>query len=155
RAEATAEGRRLTALALRCRDGEPGAREALALASRRFVGWVVGRYHAALVRRPESFDRDDLVAEGMVGVLEAADRYDGSTAFTTYASEWILCRVRRYLARQTAAVTIIEPGFYAALAAECGRAPAAGSESLAAPARRALDCLSLDAMVERTRGGGS
>ena len=62
--------------------------------------------NVGLVRRVVGgFDerhRDDLMQEGMIGLLNAAEKYDPSrgTAFSTYATWWIRVNITRYLREQ-------------------------------------------------------
>jgi RNA polymerase primary sigma factor len=42
-------------------------------------------------------DKADLVAEGMLGLVRAAEKYDGRARFSTYASYWIRQKIARYV----------------------------------------------------------
>ena len=74
------------------RDG--GALEALILSHARLV-------HACATRfRADAGDRDELISEGMVGLIRAASRFDlaRDVRFSTYAHWWVLNGVMRALA---------------------------------------------------------
>ena len=80
-------------LAARARTGDRDAAWTLAMANRNFVRSLAQRY-----LRPE-IDLDDLVAEGMVGLIEAAERFDAGRGvkFITYGAWWIKRAILRYL----------------------------------------------------------
>lgn len=73
-------------------DGSDHARHQLILAHMRLVGSVAQRY----VRDGTPFE--DLIHEGVLGLLEAASRFDPSRGarFSTYATWWVRAYVRRY-----------------------------------------------------------
>lgn len=54
------------------------------LANELLVMKFAGRY-----RYMEGVDFEDLVQEGLLGIRKAAERYDGSTRFSTYAVHWL------------------------------------------------------------------
>lgn len=74
-------------------DGE-AAREALVLHNLRLVLNIAGRF------RNDSLNYDDLVQEGILGLLKAADRYDPrrGTRFATFAVWWIRQSIGRAIA---------------------------------------------------------
>lgn len=80
-------------LAERARKGDREAAWTLAMANQNFVRSLAQRY-----LRPE-IDLEDLVAEGMVGLIEAAERFDGARGvkFITYGSWWIKRAILRWL----------------------------------------------------------
>jgi RNA polymerase sigma factor (sigma-70 family) len=74
-------------------DGE-AAREALVIRNLRLVLNLAGRF------RNDSLTYDDLVQEGMFGLIKAADRYDPKrgTRFATFAVWWIRQSIGRAIA---------------------------------------------------------
>ena len=85
------------ALARRYRDrGDPRDRERLVAANLRFVVTVARRY------RHRGLSMEDLVAEGNLGLLRAAERYDADRGvrFVTYAAWWIRRSILAALARR-------------------------------------------------------
>lgn len=106
------------------------ARMKLVEANLRLVRWVVFR-EPALKGRLSQLPVQDLEQEGMVGLLQAADRYDPARAvrFSTYATLWVRSAVQRSLTRTPAqrvpwnqAHAALGRVFYA-LEAEHGREP--------------------------------
>ncbi len=82
------------------RDG--AAMEALILSHARLV-------HACAMRlRPGSNDRDELIAEGMVGLIRAASRFDlkRDVRFSTYAHWWVLNGAMRALAHLNSVIDV-------------------------------------------------
>ena len=61
---------------------------------------IVNRFHVS------SFDRDDLIQAGMMGLLEAIKKYDinKDIAFSTYAVKYILGSVKKEYAKQNAVI---------------------------------------------------
>lgn len=107
---------------------EPALREALILQYGPLVRYVVGRL--AIVR-PALLDRDDIVSEGSIGLMEAIDRYDPAVGvkFETYAIPRIRGRITDSLRRANPLsrgslrrVRQVERGV-AALQQELGREP--------------------------------
>jgi RNA polymerase primary sigma factor len=80
-------------LADRARRGDDQAAWTLAMANQNFVRSLAQRY-----LRPE-IELDDLVAEGMVGLIEAARRFDADRGvkFITYGAWWIKRSLLRFL----------------------------------------------------------
>lgn len=74
--------------------GERGARDRLVMAHMTLVHQVARRYVADANRR------DDMVQEGLLGLMRAAESFDVShdVRFATYATYWIRSRIQRYLA---------------------------------------------------------
>jgi|SRR5579885_577975 len=77
------------ALARRIQTGDREARNRLIEHNLRLVLKTMQPY----VRTQETFD--DLIQEGMLGLLRAADRYDGRGRFSTYAIWWIRQAISR------------------------------------------------------------
>lgn len=92
------------ALAAAARAGDPSALERLVRANLPFVLKVAKQY------RGRGVPFEDLVAEGNLGLLEAAPRYDGERGirFITYAMWWIRKRILHAL--ETQARTVRVPG---------------------------------------------
>jgi len=81
-------------------DRDRAALEALILSHARQV------YACAMRMSSEAADREELIAEGMVGLIRAADRFDlaREVRFSTYAHWWIMSGVARALARLSSVV---------------------------------------------------
>jgi RNA polymerase primary sigma factor len=73
------------ALAGRVAEGDEGARDDLVRANLRLVVTIARGYHG------RGIDPEDLVSEGCVGLIAAAERFDPrfNTRFSTYAAWWI------------------------------------------------------------------
>lgn len=80
------------AMLLRAQQGDASARETIVRNNLRLVG-AIARNH---LRR--GIELDDLVSEGVCGLLEAIDRFDVTreNRFATYATYWVRERIGRY-----------------------------------------------------------
>jgi RNA polymerase primary sigma factor len=79
-------------LALRIAEGDFEARDELVLANTGLVVHLVARYQSM------GLDRDDLIGEGLIGLIRAAELFSvGSGRFSTFASHWIRQSFRRAL----------------------------------------------------------
>jgi RNA polymerase primary sigma factor len=89
-------------LGLRIVKGDVEARDHLARAHLRLVVKIARAY------RCRGLDLQDLVAEGNLGLLRAAERFDPTlgTRFSTYASSWIRQSIRRAILRTAGPVRI-------------------------------------------------
>jgi RNA polymerase primary sigma factor len=148
-------------LAARARKGDAHARQRMVEANIRLVMSIARRYTC------KSLSFDDLVQEGVIGLLEAITKFDGDRGnrFSTYATYWIRQAIVRAIEKQDRMIRLPVYGCDAArkldrsqrtLSERLGRAPS--TEELAQetgfPVRlvRALsqfgqEPLSLDAMV--------
>ncbi|MFN3648075.1 MAG: RNA polymerase sigma factor RpoD/SigA [Armatimonadota bacterium] len=83
-------------LAARARSGDPAARQAMMEANIRLVMSVARRYTC------KSLTFEDLVQEGIVGLLEAINKFDGTLGnrFSTYATYWIRQAIVRAIEKQ-------------------------------------------------------
>jgi len=86
----------------RARAGDPEARRRLILANLRLVVFLSRRY------RNCGLGLLDLISEGNLGLVRAADRFDPERGvrFSTYAAWWIRQGILRGIAEQTAAVRL-------------------------------------------------
>lgn len=84
------------ALSARIAQGDAGARETLVLANLRLVVAIAREY------RGKGLDLEDLIEEGNLGLMRAAEGYDGGLGvrFSTYAAYWIKQSIRTALTRQ-------------------------------------------------------
>ena len=84
------------ALAKRVEKGDTSARDELILRNIRLVRSVAKRY------RNGGLDQDDLVQEGLMGLMRAAEKFDWrlGNRFSTYAIWWIQQAMSRALAEQ-------------------------------------------------------
>jgi RNA polymerase primary sigma factor len=114
-------------LAYRIEEGDPEAREHLVRANLRLVVNIARKY------QDRGLDLPDLIAEGNLGLLRAAEGYDASmnTRFSTYAVYWVKQSIRRALLNM--AGTIRVPAYMAQLLVEWRRASAALHEELGRP----------------------
>jgi RNA polymerase primary sigma factor len=89
-------------LARRARAGHGPSRDALILRNQRLV-WAIAQQYTGL-----GLDMDDLVQEGMTGLIKAADRFDPGrgVAFSTYATYWIRQSIQRAIERMGRLVRI-------------------------------------------------
>jgi RNA polymerase primary sigma factor len=80
-------------LALRARDGDVHARQRLVRGCLAFVVAIARQQSRGTVRL------DDLIQEGNLGLLRAAEKFDpyAGTRFSTYAAWWIRANIGRYL----------------------------------------------------------
>ncbi|MBM3460126.1 MAG: sigma-70 family RNA polymerase sigma factor, partial [Armatimonadetes bacterium] len=148
-------------LAQKARTGDPGARQTMMEANIRLVMSVARRYHC------KSLTFEDLVQEGILGLLEAIQKFDGERGnrFSTYATYWIRQAVVRAIEKQDRLIRLPVYGCDAArkveraertLTESLGRSPSL--EEIAqeagvplrlvqALAQHTQDPVSLDAMV--------
>jgi RNA polymerase primary sigma factor len=97
---------------------------------------------------------EDLVAEGNLGLIRAAERFDPErgTRFSTYASFWVRQAIRQHLA--TAARPVHLPAYLGGLLGRWGRAAGRLRDLLGRPpsAEEVADALGLSAgEIERSR----
>jgi RNA polymerase primary sigma factor len=148
-------------LAGRARQGDAHARQRMVEANIRLVMSIARRYTC------KSLSFDDLVQEGIIGLLEAINKFDGERGnrFSTYATYWIRQSIVRAIEKQDRMIRLPVYGCDAArkldrsqraLSERLGRTPSAEelSQETGFPLRlvRALsqfgqEPLSLDAMV--------
>jgi RNA polymerase primary sigma factor len=148
-------------LAALARNGDPHARQRMVEANIRLVMSIARRYTC------KSLSFDDLVQEGVIGLLEAINKFDAERGnrFSTYATYWIRQAIVRAIEKQDRMIRLPVYGCDAArkldrsqrsLAEQLGRSPSAEelSQETGLPLRlvRALaqfgqEPLSLDAMV--------
>src|SRR4051812_4263807 len=83
-------------LAARARAGDVAARQAMMEANIRLVMSIARRYTC------KSLTFDDLVQEGIIGLLEAINKFDGNLGnrFSTYATYWIRQAIVRAIEKQ-------------------------------------------------------
>jgi RNA polymerase primary sigma factor len=83
-------------LAARARAGDVAARQAMMEANIRLVMSIARRYTC------KSLTFDDLVQEGILGLLEAINKFDGALGnrFSTYATYWIRQAIVRAIEKQ-------------------------------------------------------
>ena len=89
-------------LAARIADGDHEARDRLVQANLRLVGKI------ALEFRGRGLSLDDLIGEGNLGLIHAAEKFDPrfGTRFSTYAAYWIKQAVRHALTNTTATIRL-------------------------------------------------
>jgi RNA polymerase primary sigma factor len=85
-----------TELATRARAGDMEARQAMMEANIRLVMSIARRYTC------KSLSFEDLVQEGIIGLLEAINKFDGTRGnrFSTYATYWIRQSIVRAIEKQ-------------------------------------------------------
>jgi RNA polymerase primary sigma factor len=85
-----------TELAVRARQGDLRARQAMMEANIRLVMSIARRYSC------KSLSFEDLVQEGIIGLLEAINKFDGDRGnrFSTYATYWIRQAIVRAIEKQ-------------------------------------------------------
>lgn len=115
-------------LAALARQGDPAARQAMMEANIRLVMSVARRYTC------KSLTFEDLVQEGILGLLEAINKFDGSLGnrFSTYATYWIRQAIVRAIEKQDRLIRLPVYGCDAVRKVE--RAERALAESLGRPA---------------------
>jgi RNA polymerase primary sigma factor len=86
----------------RVRNGDPRAKERLVEANMRLVINIAKNYHNPLV------PFEDLVQEGAIGLMTAAERYDPGKGyrFSTYATHWIRQSISRAIDNKAKAIRI-------------------------------------------------
>jgi RNA polymerase primary sigma factor len=89
-------------LAARIQMGDTRAKDRLVEANMRWVIAIAKHYHNPLV------PFEDLVQEGAIGLMTAAERYDSSKGyrFSTYATHWIKQAISRALDNKSKAIRI-------------------------------------------------
>jgi RNA polymerase primary sigma factor len=114
-------------LAYRIEDGDCEAREHLVRANLRLVVNLARRYQG------KGLDLQDLVAEGNLGLLRAAEAFDASmnTRFSTYAAYWVKQSIRRALLNMSRTIRL--PAYITQLLTEWWRATARLHEELGRP----------------------
>ena len=120
--------REQVALARQARKGDVAGREAMVLRNRRLVYAIALRYTG------RGLDLEDLVQEGILGLIKAVDRFDPErgTAFSTYAVWWIHQSIRRAIERGGRLIRI--PSHLAAVSAAVQRAARDLDDGAAKPA---------------------
>ena len=90
------------ALAARVRAGDARAKDHLVESNMRLVINIAKNYHTALV------PFEDLVQEGAIGLMTAAERFDASKGyrFSTYATHWIRQSISRAIDNKAKAIRI-------------------------------------------------
>jgi RNA polymerase primary sigma factor len=111
-------------LAGRIAQGDPHARDRLIRANLRLVVHIARGYLG------QGLALEDLIAEGNLGLMRAAEGYDGQvgTRFSTYASYWIKQSIRRAVMNQGKSVRL--PHHVVTLLAKWRRTSAALAERL-------------------------
>jgi RNA polymerase primary sigma factor len=114
-------------LAQRARAGDPAARQAMMEANIRLVMSVARRYTC------KSLTFEDLVQEGIIGLLEAVNKFDADRGnrFSTYATYWIRQAIVRAIEKQDRLIRLPVYGCDAVRKVE--RAERALSERLGRP----------------------
>lgn len=115
-------------LADRARSGDPSARQAMMEANIRLVMSIARRYTC------KSLTFEDLVQEGIMGLLEAINKFDGARGnrFSTYATYWIRQAIVRAIEKQDRIIRLPVYGCDAVRKVE--RAERSLAESLGRPA---------------------
>lgn len=90
------------ALVAAARDGDNGARERLIRANLRSIAWMARRY------RGMSSEAEDLISEGVLGILRAVERFDATRGvrFSTYARWWVREAMGDYMIKQSRTVRL-------------------------------------------------
>ncbi len=115
-------------LATRIEDGDVEARDRLVRANLRLVVCIARGYTG------RGLALEDLIAEGNMGLLRAAEGFDptAGTRFSTYATFWIRQSIRRALSRDGAAVRL--PQYMTTLIGKWHRTAATLRRELGRPA---------------------
>lgn len=102
-------------LILRAKAGDAAARDALVRGHMRLV--------VATVRKLRRMADEDLIAEGVLGLLEALDRFDTSygVRLSTYAAPWIRVHAQRHLLTQRRIVSAPDTRAARRVLAQIGR----------------------------------
>lgn len=89
-------------LGLRARAGDQSARDKLVLANQRYVIGMACSY----AEKHADVELEDLIAEGNIGLIRASQLYDPTKGvrFVTYAKNWILQAVSRYIYESCGAI---------------------------------------------------
>src|SRR6185503_19927656 len=119
-------------LGRRIQDGDLAAREHLVRANLRLVVSIAKMY------ADRGLSLQDLIAEGNIGLLKAAEKFDPDAGcrFSTYGSWWIKQAIRRALTNTLQSVRV--PGYMAELISRwrvVGRELARGGDAARGPAR--------------------
>lgn len=109
----TEAGRKLTDLARRYQGGDESAVSEVVQRIWPMVQGVAGRYLNRRGRGQGRYDLDDLVVEGLIGVIEALGRYDGRGAFSTYARHWIHRKIADFTIRNASTITVLGNPYHA------------------------------------------
>jgi RNA polymerase primary sigma factor len=111
-------------LAYRIEDGDAEAREHLVRANLRLVVNIARGY------QNKGLDLHDLIAEGNLGLLRAAEAFDASmeTRFSTYAAYWVKQSIRRALINSSRTIRL--PAYMQQLLTEWRKATARLHEEL-------------------------
>ncbi len=114
-------------LARRVEAGDASAREALVNSNVRLVASVARRYMG------RGLSLEDMMQEGMVGLLRAIDKYDylRGYRFSTYATHWIRQAISRAIANQARSIRL--PAHVVDALSRLGRAREALSRQLGRP----------------------
>jgi RNA polymerase primary sigma factor len=88
-------------LAVKIKSGDQQALQRLINCNLRLVFTIAGQY-AGTVQKSTGISLEDLIQEGNIGLMTAAEKFDGAfgTRFSTYASQPIKQRIRKALGQQ-------------------------------------------------------
>ncbi len=91
-------------LIIRAQAGDERARQAIIEGNLRLVLYVAKRYHSS------SLSLEDMVQEGVVGLVDALERYDPGAghSFSSYAVPWIRLRIGRAVYRMNRLIRLPE-----------------------------------------------
>jgi RNA polymerase primary sigma factor len=95
-------------LATRIALGDKNARDTLVSRNLRFVVKIARRYESIMKNYFTGITLDDLVQEGNLGLIRAAERYSSKhgAKFSTYAVQWIHQRILRSFTQQNRAIRL-------------------------------------------------